>query len=122
FTRSDDPPPFRFVVPADGEYQLMVSSRHADVIAGPRHLYRIRIAPEQPDYHLVVMPPANSRPDSCQLPQAGSQYYTVFAWRTDGFAGPITLTAEGLPKGVTCPPQTLPPGQKQATLVASAAA
>jgi hypothetical protein len=122
FTRSDDPPPYRFVVPTDGEYQLMVSSRHADVLAGPRHIYRVRIAPEMPDFHLVVMPPANDHPDACQLLQAGGQYFTVFAWRTDGFTGPITLTADGLPKGVTCPPQILPPGQKQATLVVSAAA
>jgi len=31
----------------------------------------------------------------------------VFAWRQDGFAGDIALTFEGLPPGVTAPPQTL---------------
>jgi hypothetical protein len=42
---------------------------------------------------------------------------TVFAWRQDGFDGEIHLSAEGLPPGVKCPPQTLGAGQKQATLV-----
>src|SRR5262249_25505497 len=46
FTRTIDPPRFRFAVPVDGKYQLLVSSREANVQAGPRHLYRVRITPE----------------------------------------------------------------------------
>ena len=38
YARSEDPQPYRFVAPADGKYQLMVSSRLADTLAEPRHL------------------------------------------------------------------------------------
>jgi hypothetical protein len=120
FTRNDDPPRFRFVVPADGQYQMLVSSRDADVRAGPRQLYHLRITPEVPDFRLIVMPPADNRPDAARLPQGGDQFYTAMVWRLDGFNGPVTLTADGLPTGVTCPPQIIAPGLKQVSLVFSA--
>jgi hypothetical protein len=122
FTRSTDPPTYRFVVPADGKYQLLVSSRDADTRAGPHFLYRVRIAPERPDFRLIVMPPADRRPDSCCVLQGGNEYYTVLAWRQEGWNGEVALTVEGLPPGITCPPQTIGSGLKQATLVVSAAA
>jgi hypothetical protein len=82
----------------------------------------VRITPDLPDFRLAAMPPDNYIQDSSQLLQGGNQMIGVFAWRNDGFNGPITLTAEGLPKGVTCPPQILAPGMRSATLVLSAAA
>jgi hypothetical protein len=121
FTRNEDPPPFRFVVPADGKYQLLVSSRDADVRAGPRQYYRVRITPEQPDFRLIVMPPADGRPDACRLLQGGEQFFTVLVWRLDGWNGPINLTADGLPAGVTCAPQIVAAGIRQVPLVLSAA-
>jgi len=56
YTRTEDPARQRFTAPADGSYLLQVSSREADLLAGPRYLYRLRIAPEQPDFRLIVMP------------------------------------------------------------------
>jgi hypothetical protein len=120
FNRNDDPPPFRFVVPEDGKYQLLVSSRDADSTAGPRHYYRVRITPEQPDFHLFVMPSDGLRPDSCCLRQGGQENFTVLVHREEGWSGPVTVTAEGLPAGVTCPPQVLAPGMRQTSLVLSA--
>jgi hypothetical protein len=120
FTRSDDPPRYRFVVPADGRYQLLVASREAFVQSGPRDFYRLRITPEEPDFRLVLMPQANMAPEACIVQPGGRQYYTVYVWRLDDFAGEITLTADGLPPGVTCPPQTIGPGVRQATLVLAA--
>jgi hypothetical protein len=122
FTRSDDPPRQRFVAPADGAYLLQVSSREADTQAGPRHLYRVRITPERPDFNLVVMPPSTNIPEGAVVRQGGARYYTVFAWREDGFRGDIALSVEGLPKGVTCPPQVIGPDAKQGVLVVTAAA
>src|SRR5262249_12797570 len=122
FTRSDDPPRQRFVAPAGGAYLLQVSSREADTQAGPRHLYRVRITPERPDFNLVVMAPSPNNPEGAVVRQGGARYYTVFAWREDGFRGDIALSVEGLPKGVTCPPQAIPPEAKQGVLVVTAAA
>ena len=55
-TRTDDPARLRFVAPADGRYQLSVTSRGSAFQVGPRHVYRVRIGPERPDFRLVVMP------------------------------------------------------------------
>src|SRR5262249_37060808 len=114
--------PYRFVVPADGKYQILITSRSADALAGPRHYYRVRITPEQPDFHLIVMASGNFYPDATNLRQSGNEYLTVLAWRHDGFNGEIALPVEGLPKGVNCPPQTLGPTMRHTLLVLSAAA
>jgi hypothetical protein len=120
FTRTNDPPRYRFVAPTDGTYLVLVSSRDADVRGGPRQLYRLRITPEEPDFRLIVLPPSDTRPDAGRLFQDGNQYYTVLAWRLDGWNGSIMLKAEGLPAGVTCPPQAIGPGLRQTALVLSA--
>jgi hypothetical protein len=122
FLRSRDPGIYRFVAPADGKFLLMVTSHAADKVAGPREYYRIRITPDLPDYQIIVMPPDNFRPDSCCLMQGGSQNFTIFALRQDGWNGEIALSVAGLPNGVTCPPQTLGAGQRQTELVLTAAA
>jgi hypothetical protein len=122
YTRSEDPPVHRFTVPADGKYQLLVGSRDADTRAGPRQYYHLRIVPERPDFRLVVLPPDEARPDGCCLRQGGQEHYTVLAWRLDGWNGAISLTAQGLPKGVSCPTQVIAPNLRQTELVLSAAA
>ncbi len=130
FTRTFDPPAYRFVAPADGDYQILVSSRDAFVQAGPRHCYQLRITPARPDFRLVAMPaptifpPANiaTLPDASVIGQAGNQAIQVLVWRRDGFNSEIILTAKGLPAGVTMAPQVLPAGQKQTFLVLNAAA
>lgn len=120
FSRTFDPPRYRFVAPADGEYQLQIGSRDAFVEAGPRHVYRVRVAPERPDFRLVAMPLGTQTPEATVLGQGGNQVLTVYVWRQDGFNGDITLTAEELPDGVSMKPQIIPAGQKQAALVLSA--
>src|SRR5262249_44811557 len=101
FTRNSDPPAYRFTVPADGKSQLLLRSPHGDTLAGPHCSYRVRVPPDLPDYRLVVMPGDYHRPESCQVLQGGYQAWTVFAWRQDGFNGPISLGVDGLPPGVT---------------------
>ena len=46
----------------------------------------------------------------------------MLVWRQDGFNGEIDLSAEGLPKGVTCPPQKIGPGVTRAAMVLTAGA
>ena len=121
YARTEDPAPYRFTVPDDGKYLLLVSSRLGDTLAGPRHYYRVRITPDQPDFQLVAMPAADKRPDGATVYQAGNQALTVFALRKDGFTGEIHLSVEGLPPGVSCQPQVLGGTLRQTTLVVSAA-
>jgi len=120
--RSDDPATYTFTVPADGEYQVMVTSQTASILYGPRCFYRLRIAPVQPEFSLIVMPSEHIRQDSGNLLQGGNEGFTVLAFRQDGFNGDVALSVEGLPKGVTCVPQSLGAGQRAGALVLSAAA
>ncbi len=124
FTRSSDPPPYRFTVPADGKYTIKIASRDSSFRSGPRCYYRMRVRQDRPDFKLIVMAAADHQPDACRLLQGGAEYFTVLVWREDGFNGPITLSVEGLPAGVTCLPQTVGPNLKQSivTLEASATA
>ncbi len=121
YTYTDDPKT-RFTVPADGKYELMVSSRTADLEAGPRHIYRLSLRKEQPDFRLVAVDGHENQPEGCTVLQGGHRFFHVYCFRNDSFAGEVTLTMEGLPAGVTCAPQTLGPGLKQTALVVTAAA
>jgi hypothetical protein len=122
YTPSTDPPRYRFVVPADGTYQLLVSSRFAYIQSGPRHNYRVRITAERPDFRVVVMSPATGSPDTPLVRQGGNQVLTVYVWRQDGFNSPITISGENLPPGIKVQPQIVMPAQKQALVVVSAEA
>ncbi|HEY1191185.1 MAG TPA: pre-peptidase C-terminal domain-containing protein, partial [Gemmata sp.] len=117
YTRSDDPGRYRFAVPADGTYKVMVSTREAGVQFGVRDQYVLRIAKENPDFRLAVMPLTPHIPDAGTLAAGGAVAFTVFVFRFDGFDGPIELGAENLPRGVKCPKQFIGPGQTRAPLV-----
>ena len=106
--RRRDPAPYRFTAPADGKYHLLVGSHLGDSLADPTHIYRLRITPEKPDFRLIVMPADDYRPDAVRgRPGGHAPLLRLRAARMDGFKGDITLTMEGLPAGVTCPPQVL---------------
>jgi hypothetical protein len=121
FTQTRDPPPYRFVAPADGKYLVLIGSHSADAAADVQQVYRLRIAPERPDFRLIVVPADNTRPDAMTLGQGGNLHYSVFVWRMDGFKGEIELKVDGLSPGVTCKPQVVGPNVKHAMLVLSAA-
>ncbi len=120
YTKSDDPARYRFVVPADGTYKVMVSSVEAGIQFGPRDQYVLRIAPERPDFRLAIMPLSTHLPDAGTLHRRGAALFAVFAFRFDGFNEEITLSATDLPDGVTCPPQVLSAGQTRGIFVLSA--
>lgn len=122
YTRTSDPARYQFKPATDGKYLVLVKSQEATHRSGPRQLYRLRISPEQPDFRLVVMPPSATLPEGAVLRQGGNADYTVFVWRRDGFNQDIALSADGLPPGVTCKPQLIGPGVKQAALVLGATA
>ena len=121
FTGTADPR-LRFVAPAAGRYQLGVRSHTAGSQFGPRHVYHVRIDREAPDFRLVVVGNNELSGAGCTLRQGGCQDVQVVCFRQDGFNGVVTVTAEGLPPGVTCAPQALGPNLKETALVVQAAA
>ncbi len=120
YTRSDDPSKYRFVVPADGTYYLVVTSRDAFIQYGPRNLYTVHITTEQPDFRMVAMAPSQLSPDANVANQLGGAAFTVYVWRFGGFNDEITLTGENLPKGVSIQPQVITGSQKVANVVVNA--
>jgi hypothetical protein len=121
-TRSEDPQSYRFVAPAKGKYLLLATSRAAGTQYGVRHTYAVRIAKQAPDFRLVALAVESNMPTAPLLYQGGEQALTVLAWRNGDFTGPIELSVEGLPAGVTCTAQPLAGQVRQTTLVLSAAA
>ncbi|MBO0698380.1 MAG: PPC domain-containing protein [Zavarzinella sp.] len=121
YSRTTDPDAYTFTAPEGGKYLVQVTSREASYQYGPRVTYRLRIGTPRPDFRLVAMPASPHNPEATVLHADGSDYLKVYAFRSDGFTGPITLSVEGPPPGVTCPPQVIGPAQRGAALVLSAA-
>ncbi|QDU63628.1 hypothetical protein Pan216_45090 [Planctomycetes bacterium Pan216] len=89
-----------FRAPADGTYLLKVRDLHDR--GGKRFIYHVTAEPSGPDFEI-----------------SGLYYYgmlspgTQTAWfvnvrRLNGFTGPVTIEVDGLPKGVTMEPLTIP--------------
>lgn len=121
YSRTTDPDSFTFAAPEDGKYLIQVSSRESSYQYGPRAAYRLRVSPPRPDFRVVAMPSSNYAPDTTILRADGNHFMEVFAFRYDGFTGPINLSVDGLPAGVTCTPQVIGTGQRSGSLVFSAA-
>ncbi len=103
-----------FQAPADGEYFLAVRDLHDR--GGERFCYHLRAESSRPDFEVY-----------------GEYYYAMLApgtqsiWfariqRTGGFNGPVKMSVEGLPQGVTLTPVTVPAGMDHCGLILSAAA
>ncbi len=127
FDTSTDDPTYRFEVPADGVYRLMIRNQFGSGPADPRAVYRVRIRPEQPDFRLVTYPEqikvANNNQVLMYSPvvrQGGTTLVKVEALRQDGFDGEIVVSVEGLPQGVTSPGAILGGNVNTAYLVFSA--
>lgn len=136
-TQTHDPI-YRFVVPEDGTYRVMVQdlSRPSQNLArkakgNARHVYRLSIRPPQPDFRLVAVPrPPTNLPIehaatqtvwSPVLQPGGATLIEVYAYRRDGFDGEIAVTADNLPPGVTAQPIVIAPKSPSATLILKAA-
>ncbi|WP_439631166.1 hypothetical protein [Gemmata sp.] len=122
YTRSTDPAPYKFTAPEDGKYLILVGCREAGVLTGPRATYRLRVAPARPDFRAVAMPYSRFFQSGPTAWQGGTQALDVFVHRADGYSGAVTVTAEGLPAGVTAKPVTIGPGARWGVLVLQAAA
>jgi hypothetical protein len=80
-------------------------------------VYRVRVGPRRPDFRLAVTPVDEVNPASVLVRQGGTTSAQVFAMRRGGFDGEISITARGLPTGVSAPSVTLRPGRNEAPLV-----
>lgn len=121
YTRTTDPAAYKFSPPEDGKYLVMVGCREAGIMNGPRTSYRLRIGPAKPDFRTVIMPYSRHFQTGSAAWQGGGQAYDVLVHRMDGFNGTVTITAEGLPAGVTCSPLHVGPGTRWGMLLLNVA-
>ena len=117
YTRTGDPPTYKFTAPDDGKFLVLVGCREASVVSGPRTAYRLRVSPAKPDFRAVAMPYSRHFQTGSNAWQGGTLAYDVFVQRVDGYTGTVTVLAEGLPAGVTAKPLVVGPGAKWGTLV-----
>jgi hypothetical protein len=102
-----------FQPPATGTYFIRLTDARGT--SGPRHAYRLTVAPPAPDYELFVSP---SNPN---VPRGGRVPLTIFALRHDGFDGPIEVSLKDLPPGVTATTGTVLPGENSVSVTLDAA-
>lgn len=115
YTRNADPPAYKFTAPESGKYLVMVGCRES--LSGPRTAYLLRISPARPDFRAIVMPYSRHYQTGSSGWQGGVQAFDVLIHRIDGYAGSVTVTAEGLPPGVTAKPITVGPNTRWGILV-----
>lgn len=114
FDTVNDDTAVKFVAPSDGTFRITLRDRYGAARGDVSLGYRLAIRPETPDFRVVGIPSALTPPAQRQAAPSGitlrrGDNFPIFvmAFRRDGFTGPVTVTAEGLPPGVTCPEVTL---------------
>ncbi|QDU18641.1 hypothetical protein [Urbifossiella limnaea] len=122
YTRTSDPPPYRFVPPTDGKYLVAVGCRESNAITGPSTAYRLRVGPPRPDFRVVARTYTKSYQTGSAGRQDGSEAIEVYVHRMDGFTGEVAVTAEGLPAGVTTKGTTIGGGARWGVMVLNVAA
>jgi hypothetical protein len=101
-----------FNAPADGEYKVRIHDVRGNACGGCP--YRLTIREPRPDFRLTV---GQRNPN---VPLGGTVPVTVTAFRMDDFDGPIAVSIEDLPAGLTATSGVIAPGQISTTLLLSA--
>lgn len=118
-------PSVRFTAPADGTYAVRVAERFR-ARGGPEYAYRLRIAkPALAGFKLRLAPDARQGGgggDAVTVERGGQGKLKLGVERSGGFAGPIALTVEGLPEGVTASPAAINGNQPTVDIVFKASA
>jgi hypothetical protein len=102
----------RFTAPADGEY--IVRLRDVRGLRGEDYAYRLTVRAPAPDFRLSV------EPRNPNVPVGGRIPVTVTALRLDNFDGPIDVSIDDLPSGLSATRGVIQPGQVSTTLLLSA--
>jgi hypothetical protein len=109
-----------FEAPEDGEYLLCLRNRNRR--GGPEAAYRLRLRAAEPDFELIAIHSDAYAGEALTVPRGGAAACDVFIERRGGFAGGVSLKAEGLPAGAVGHEVHVAPDEQHASLVFSAAA
>lgn len=115
----------RFDAPEKGDYRVQARDLFNLIPGKASYPYQLQVRKESPGFELAIAPyaPPNPNKDARTVPvwshflrRGDKQPIKILVSRKDGFNGEIGLVAEGLPKGVTLAPLTIPPGVSTATV------
>jgi hypothetical protein len=84
------------------QYRVLVQDRYGR--GGPRFQYVLAVHKPAPDFHVAAIHGENPGPAGTNLRRGGATFLDLIIHQRDGFNGPITITAEGLPAGVHAAP------------------
>lgn len=87
------------------KYRVLVQDRYRR--GGARYQYVLAVRPPKPDFFVAAIHSQNPGPAGLTVRRGGATHWDVVVHQTDGYAGPITITADGLPKGVHAAPTVL---------------
>ena len=97
----------RFKIPADGEYCLSVTDQIKR--GGPEFTYRVEVTPVQPELVLSMQQTVkDSQERQTVVVPRGNFYGTVLRAKRTDFGGPLVVSSDDLPPGVSMQPITLP--------------
>jgi hypothetical protein len=88
------------------KYRVLVQDRYRR--GGARYQYVLVVRKPVPDFDVEVIHSQNPGPGGTTIRKGGAAYLDVILQRKGGFNGPITIDAEGLPKGLHATPTTIP--------------
>ncbi len=86
-------------------YRLLVQDRYSR--GGARYQYVLTVRQPVSDFFVAAIHRENQEPAGLNVLRGGATHIDLFVQPRDGYNGPITITAEGLPKGVHCVPTHL---------------
>jgi hypothetical protein len=103
-----------FTPPADGDFVVRV--RDLNNKGGDGFIYYLEADLARPDFTLKC------DPSKAMIGPGSRTAWYVQVTRTNGFTGPVKVEVQGLPKGVSVNPLTIPAAMTQGCLVLTAAA
>ena len=111
-----------FKAPAAATYRLTIRDLDSGTSLRGQQDYFVNLRRPSPGFDLVAYRPFPtndqnaSRQHGSHLLRGGTEAIRVYCVRRDGWSGPIELTVEGLPEGVSCAPATIGANQNQTQL------
>jgi hypothetical protein len=87
------------------KYRVLVQDRYRR--GGERYQYVLTINKARPDFYAAAIHSQNPGPGALTVWRGGAMYLDVVIHQLEGYNGPITVTAHGLPQGVTAMPTVL---------------
>ena len=103
-----------FKAPSDGKFFVSIRDLHNR--GGARYIYNLRAEPSGPDFEV------HGKYYYAQLAPGTRMIWFARLSRQNGFNGPVEMQVEGLPKGVSFTPVTIPAGLNHCAVILSAEA